>query len=56
MIDREQSGIIICPECEGTGKVEERRNLYESETRVCPRCEGHRVLLKQVDVTYQKVH
>jgi DNA-directed RNA polymerase subunit RPC12/RpoP len=44
---------IICPECEGKGKVSKREftghtSGYEDMETLCPECKGKRILKKRV--------
>lgn len=32
--------IVLCPKCEGTGKIRERVTGYESEDKDCKFCNG----------------
>jgi hypothetical protein len=48
--------IVICPECEGEGKV----MIYSfgvdmNTTKICSACEGKRILRKIESVTYERI-
>jgi len=52
---KNESRIIICPHCSGTGKTYVRKSLYESENIECEYCAGNRVVLKTETITHEKI-
>ena len=46
--------IVICDKCQGSGKVEDRRTLYDSDTIKCLKCDGLGRLLEIRDIKYVK--
>ena len=53
---KNESRIIICPQCSGTGKTYVRESLYESENIECEYCAGNRVVLETETITHKKIN
>lgn len=59
MYSSKEREIVMCPRCKGVGLVswEERVTSERTETyyKVCPTCNGHRVMRKIVETNYEPV-
>ena len=56
METKNESRIIICPQCGGTGKTGVRESLYESTNIECGYCAGNRVVLETETITHKKIN
>ena len=56
MKTKNESRIIICPQCSGTGKKYVRESFSESIYRECGYCAGNRVVLETETITHKKIN
>lgn len=59
MYSNKEKEIVLCPRCNGLGYIswEERVSNDRDEThyKICPTCNGHRVMRKIVETTIEPV-
>jgi len=55
MKTKNESRIIICPQCSGTGKKYVRESFDESIYRECGYCAGNRVVIEKEIITHEKI-
>lgn len=55
MKPKNESRIIVCPKCNGSGYVDSRTSLYESERVDCGYCGGKRVIIETEVITHEQI-